>query len=82
MEQRAEPVERDVEDNSPRVSEFARDLNTEDRCDACGAQAFVRVLLRTGELLFCVHHFNKNENTLESIAIAITDQRERIEELV
>ena len=32
-------------------------LNALDRCDRCGAQAYVRaILLNGGELLFCAHH--------------------------
>jgi hypothetical protein len=32
-------------------------LNALDRCDRCGAQAYVRaVLLNGGELMFCAHH--------------------------
>ena len=32
-------------------------LTTADRCDRCGAQAYVRITLRNGgELLFCAHH--------------------------
>ena len=35
-----------------------RTLTTVDRCDRCGAQAYVRVVLGAsgGELLFCGHH--------------------------
>jgi hypothetical protein len=32
------------------------------------------VELKTGELLFCRHHFAKNEDTLISIAIDIYDE--------
>jgi len=32
-------------------------LNSLDRCDRCGAQAYVRaILVSGGELLFCSHH--------------------------
>ena len=32
-------------------------LNALDRCDRCGAQAYVRATLATGgELMFCAHH--------------------------
>ncbi len=32
-------------------------LNSLDRCDRCGAQAYVRALLASGgELTFCAHH--------------------------
>lgn len=39
-------------------------LKIADRCDQCGAQAFVRVTLSTGELLFCGHHGNEHEPAL------------------
>ena len=32
------------------------DLTAMDRCDRCGAQAFYRAVLVSGELLFCAHH--------------------------
>ena len=31
-------------------------LTLADRCDRCGAQAFVQAKLRSGTLLFCNHH--------------------------
>src|ERR1700740_562413 len=31
-------------------------LSALDRCDLCGAQAYIRVTLESGELLFCAHH--------------------------
>ena len=37
-------------------------LTTADRCDRCGAQAYVRITLRNGgELLFCAHHARAHE---------------------
>lgn len=43
-------------------------LSAADRCDCCGAQAFVRVATEGGgfytrslDLLFCGHHFGRNE---------------------
>lgn len=40
-------------------------LQLTDRCDACGAQAFVRATMETGnDLLFCGHHGTKNEPAL------------------
>lgn len=32
------------------------ELTALDRCDSCGAQAYVRATLASGELLFCAHH--------------------------
>lgn len=56
--------------------EAARVLNAQDRCDtgSCGAQAYYLVLFDQGELLFCGHHFNKNENLLREKAYHIVDQ--------
>ena len=53
-------------------------LNAADRCDACGAQAYVRVTLATGELLFCAHHANENKDKLQPIAIDWHDESERL----
>ncbi len=47
-----------------------------DRCDVCGAQAYIRVELETGELLFCAHHGNANKRKLEPITISWHDQSE------
>ena len=40
-----------------------RELTAMDRCDRCGAQAYVRVVLESsgGELLFCGHHARQHE---------------------
>lgn len=45
-----------------------RDLNALDRCDSCGAQAYIRALLGSGELLFCAHHSRQHEEKLRPIA--------------
>jgi hypothetical protein len=34
-------------------------LTALDRCDSCGAQAYVRVTGVSGELDFCGHHYDK-----------------------
>ena len=49
-----------------------------DRCDSCGAQAYVRVRLVAGELLFCAHHANENRARLEPIAIDWQDETEKL----
>jgi hypothetical protein len=58
--------------------ESAVELTVADRCDACGAQAYVRVTLSTGELLFCAHHANENKAKLEAIAINWHDETEKL----
>ena len=56
----------------------ARELTTADRCDACGAQAFIRVVLASGELLFCGHHGRRNMTSLEKQALFIQDETSRL----
>lgn len=45
-----------------------------DRCDSCGAQAFMRVRLRSGgELLFCGHHGRENAPALVAAGAQMRD---------
>lgn len=54
-------------------------LTVTDRCDRCGAQAFVRVDLASGaELLFCGHHARKHETKLREIAVDYVDETNRL----
>jgi len=55
-----------------------RVLRVIDRCDACGSQAFVMVKLISGELMFCGHHYVKNQDKLNNQAYEIIDEREYI----
>ena len=50
-------------------------LTAFDRCDRCGAQAYLRVeLAGGGELLFCAHHSREHGDKLRSIAVALHDE--------
>ena len=54
-------------------------LNASDRCDRCGAQAYVRVTLASGfDLLFCAHHSKEHADKLKQVALKIHDESERI----
>ena len=54
-------------------------LTVVDRCDRCGARAYVRVLLPSRlELLFCAHHNRQYATALTKIAVAIRDETERL----
>ena len=56
-------------------------LTAADRCDRCGARAYVRVTLQTGgELYFCVHHARQHEKNLRKIAVHFEDETERIDD--
>ena len=54
-------------------------LNASDRCDRCGAQAYVRVTMASGfELLFCSHHGKEHADKLKQVALTIHDESQRI----
>lgn len=59
----------------------ASPLTASDRCDRCGAQAYVRVMLTSGfELLFCAHHAREHESRLREVAVTIHDETQRLDE--
>lgn len=57
----------------------ATPLSAADRCDRCGAQAYVRVSLASGgELLFCGHHGREHSEKLREVASDIQDETNRL----
>lgn len=58
--------------------EGSRTLTAADRCDVCGAQAYIKVSLATGELLFCAHHGKANKEKLEPIAKGWLDETDKL----
>ena len=61
-------------------------LDATDRCDSCAAQAYIKVIGESGELLFCSHHYNKivdnpiGYEKMMKFMIEIIDERKRLEE--
>lgn len=53
-------------------------LTAHDRCDSCGAQAYIRVTLEHGELLFCAHHGAKYKDKLAETAVRWHDESARL----
>ena len=54
-------------------------LNASDRCDRCGAQAYVRVTMSNGfDLYFCAHHSKEHADKLKQVALKIHDESQRI----
>lgn len=54
-------------------------LTAADRCDRCGAQAYVRVQLTSGlELLFCAHHGREYDAKLRALDAEITDESAKL----
>jgi len=59
---------------------LAPSLTAADRCDRCGAQAYVRARLHAGgELLFCAHHGREHLPKLREHA-DIHDETQRLHE--
>ncbi|MGO1539287.1 MAG: DUF7455 domain-containing protein [Leucobacter sp.] len=59
-------------------TEASRPLSGLDRCDSCGAQAYVRAMLGGTELLFCAHHARKHEAKLRPSAEAWHDESHKL----
>jgi len=59
-------------------------LSKLDRCDACGAQAYVLVQGTTGTLMFCGHHYTSIMNSpsgklaMDSFAFNTVDDRDSL----
>ena len=56
-------------------------LNAADRCDRCGAQAYIKAVLPGGgELLFCAHHGRAYSPTLQAQGADLVDETTRLHE--
>lgn len=54
-------------------------LTASDRCDRCGAQAYLRVELSTGgELLFCAHHAREHGDKIRAVAVNVHDETSKL----
>jgi len=60
-------------------SESSYELNSADRCDSCGAQAYVRATMPGGsELLFCAHHASKHRDKLTGLGATWHDETAKL----
>ena len=53
-------------------------LTASDRCDSCGAQAYIRVAIGSSELLYSAHHGKKYQDKLEAVASDWHDESARL----
>lgn len=60
----------------------AYELTALDRCDSCGAQAYVRATVATGQLFFCAHHGAQFKDKLAPTALEWHDESARLLEHV
>ncbi len=64
---------------TPNATPSSPTLTAADRCDRCGAQAYVRAVLPAGtELLFCGHHGNEHRPALLVSGASISDETDRL----
>jgi len=54
------------------------ELTALDRCDSCGAQAYVRVTLASGDLYFCGHHAAKFREKLADSVLEWHDETDKL----
>ncbi|MCA0379835.1 MAG: hypothetical protein LCH36_10440 [Actinobacteria bacterium] len=66
------------QDRAETAAAADRPITGLDRCDSCGAQAYVRVVLSGSELLFCGHHAKKHEAKLRPMAEVWHDETSRL----
>lgn len=60
-------------------TQIVSELSPTDRCDSCGAQAYIRATLPTGgQLLFCGHHGRKNKEKLVALGATWHDESDRL----
>lgn len=65
-------------DDAPAQAKAGVALGAQDTCDSCGAQAYVRVTLEFGELLFCGHHASKHRDSLGDRVLVWHDETDRL----
>ena len=65
----------------PSIDEVSNhQLTAADRCDSCGAQAYIRATMASGELFFCAHHGAEFKDKLAATAIEWHDESSRLRE--
>ena len=68
-----------IHDTAPDTASRTTPLTAHDRCDRCGAQAYVRATLPGGtELLFCGHHGNAHRPSLLIAGATLHDETDKL----
>jgi hypothetical protein len=72
-------MSRNEADVTTAVALSAAALTAADRCDRCGAQAYLKVELHSGgELHFCAHHAREHGDALKAVAASFVDETHRL----
>ncbi len=70
----------DINTTTLEADEADAPLSGLDRCDSCGAQAYVRATMESGTLLFCAHHAAKHHDALQPLAKVWHDETAKLQE--
>lgn len=64
------------------INSASRTLDITHRCDTCGAQAYVKAVMKSNglPLLFCAHHGHKSESALRPLTVDWIDESRFINE--
>jgi hypothetical protein len=72
-------MSRNEADVTTAVAPGTAALSAADRCDRCGAQAYLKVELQSGgELHFCAHHAREHGDKLREVAASLVDETHRL----
>jgi len=72
-------MERREADVTTATAQTPAALTASDRCDRCGAQAYLRVELQSGgELHFCAHHAREHGDKLRKVAATVVDETHKL----
>ena len=75
-EEQAHPSAQGSDNGSVKPKEELEWVTIPERCDQCGSQSYYKIVLKTGELFLCYHHYNQHEKNLFDIAEDIIDESE------
>lgn len=67
-----------LEEEQVKEEKPKRVLSNFDCCDQCGHQAFFHATFEFGDLLFCRHHYYRNEAFIYDNALDLVDESEFI----
>jgi hypothetical protein len=70
----------DTQTTTLEIEEPDAPLSGLDRCDSCGAQAYVRATMESGTLLFCAHHAAKHREAMKPLAKVWHDESAKLSE--
>jgi hypothetical protein len=57
------------------IEVIEKGMRTDQRCDRCGAQAYVEVAFKQHDLLFCAHHYEFHQDEIQKVSVLIADHR-------